>query len=63
MTPRRIAALFDVGGETSVVARERGALIPPLGRFLSSRLPSLYFVVQGLLPFTVGQVTTVLQKR
>ena len=63
MTPKRIGSLFDVGGTTSLVARERGALVPPLGRFLSRRAPSLYFVVQGLLPFAVGQVTTVLQKR
>ncbi len=63
MTPKRIASLFDVEGSTSVVARERGALVPPLGRFLSRHAPSFYFVVQGLLPFAVGQVTTVLKKR
>lgn len=63
MTPKRIASLFDVGAATSVVARERGALVPPLGRFLSRHAPSFYFVVQGVLPFTVGQVTTVLKKR
>ena len=63
MTSKRIASLFDVGDATTVVARERGALVPPLGRFLSRRAPSLYFIVQGLLPFTAGQVTTVLQKR
>jgi ubiquinone/menaquinone biosynthesis C-methylase UbiE len=62
VTPKRIKSLFDVGGATSVVARERGALVPPLGRFLSRRAPSLYFVVQGLLRFAVGQVTTVLRK-
>ncbi len=63
MTSKRIASLFDVGGATTVVARERGALVPPLGRFLSRQAPWLYFVVQGLLPFAVGQVTTVLQKQ
>ena len=63
MTGQRISSLFDVGGATAVVARERGALVPPLGRFLSRHAPSLYFVVQGLLPFAVGQMTTVLQKR
>ena len=63
MTPKRIASLFDVGGATSVVVRERGALVPPLGRFLSRYAPSVYFVVQGLLPFTAGQMTTVLRKR
>jgi SAM-dependent methyltransferase len=62
VTPKRISSLFDVGVSTSVVARERGALVPPLGRFLSRRAPSLYFVVQGIMPFAVGQVTTVLKK-
>lgn len=62
VTPKRISALFDVGGATEVVARERGALIPPLGRFLSRRAPALYFAVQMLIPPAVGQVTTVLKK-
>jgi len=62
MSSKRIASLFEVGVSTVVVARERGALVPPLGRFLSRRLPSLYFAVQAMLPFTVGQVTTVLKK-
>lgn len=63
MSRKRIASLFDVRRATEVVARERGALVPPLGRLLSRRAPSLYFAVQTLLPFTVGQVTTVLRKR
>ncbi len=63
MSPKRIASLFGVGPATTLVARERGALVPPLGRFLSRRAPSLYFVVQALVPFAVGQMTTVLKKR
>ena len=59
----RIKSLFNVGVATDVVVRERGALIPPLGRFLSRVAPPLYFVVQTLLPFAVGQITTVLRKR
>jgi ubiquinone/menaquinone biosynthesis C-methylase UbiE len=62
MNTSRISELFGVGKGTSVVTRERGALVPPLGRFLSRRLPSLYFLTQALLPFAVGQVTTVLRK-
>jgi SAM-dependent methyltransferase len=62
VTPARIASLFDVGGATSVIARERGALVPPVGRRLSRYLPSLYFFVQALLPPLVGQITTVLRK-
>lgn len=63
MSDGRIAELFEINRSTEVVARERGALVPPLGRLLSRRAPSLYFAVQALLPFTVGQITTVLQKR
>ena len=63
VSPSRIADLFDVGGSTEVIRRENGALIPPVGRFLSRSIPSLYFPVQALLPFLVGQTTTVLRKR
>lgn len=62
MNSNRIADLFGVGKATLVAASEKGALVPPLGRFLSRRLPSLYFAAQTLLPFAVGQVTTVLRK-
>jgi SAM-dependent methyltransferase len=63
VSAKRISSLFDVGTATDVVARERGALIPPLGRVLSRVASPLYFVVQTLLPVAVGQITTVLQKR
>ncbi|MEO8192567.1 MAG: class I SAM-dependent methyltransferase [Gemmatimonadales bacterium] len=62
MSKKRIAELFDVGRSTSVVARHRGALVPPVGRRLSRLLPSLYFLVQALVPPAVGQMTTVLRK-
>ena len=62
LTPARISALFSVGRSTEIVARERGALVPPVGRRLSRYAPSLYFLVQALLPPLVGQVTTVLRK-
>jgi SAM-dependent methyltransferase len=58
----RIRNLFDVGRRTRVTGVERGALIPPVGRFLSRSLPSLYFTVQALVPPLVGQTTTVLEK-
>jgi len=54
--------VFDVGRSTSVVTRVRGALVPPLGRRLSRAAPSLYFLVQALLPFAAAQVTTVLRR-
>lgn len=59
---KRIARLFGVGKETSVMCQRRGALLPPLGRALSRYLPSLYFPVCRLFPFLVGQVTVVLRK-
>ena len=58
----KIAELFSVGQATKVVQTERGALIPPLGRRLSRGAPSLYFLVQAMLPFAAGQVTTVLER-
>jgi ubiquinone/menaquinone biosynthesis C-methylase UbiE len=62
INPAVIAKLFDVGRATEVVSRARGALVPPLGRRLSRFAPSLYFLTQTLLPFTAGQVSTVLRK-
>jgi ubiquinone/menaquinone biosynthesis C-methylase UbiE len=62
LSQKRIKSLFGVGRQTTRVGIFRGPLIPPIGRFLSSRLPSFYFLVQAMLPFCVGQVTTVLQK-
>ena len=63
MSRERIGSLFGVGSTTEVIARERGALVPPVGRFLSRRVPALYFAVQTVVPFAVGQITTVLRKR
>lgn len=59
----RIASLFQVGTRTTVLRRTHGALVPPIGRIMSSYLSSLYFIVSRMFPFLVGQVTTVLQKR
>jgi ubiquinone/menaquinone biosynthesis C-methylase UbiE len=62
VTQKRIAELFQVGRQTSRCGVFAGPLVPPVGRFFSRRLPSAYFLVSGLLPFLVGQVTTVLRK-
>ncbi|HEV2418101.1 MAG TPA: class I SAM-dependent methyltransferase [Terriglobia bacterium] len=62
VTQKRIAHLFEVGQKTSRCGVFAGPLVPPVGRFLSRRLPSAYFLVSRLLPFLVGQVTTVLRK-
>ena len=62
MSKGRVTELFDVGGATTLIAREKGALVPPLGRALSKYAPSLYFLAQTLMPPAVGQITTVLRK-
>ncbi len=62
LTQKRIAGLFKVGSETVRCGVFSGPLLPPVGRFLSHRLPSAYFLVRGLFPFLVGQATTVLRK-
>ena len=62
VTAKRIAALFAVGQRTSRCQVLAGPLLPPIGRFLSRRLPAAYFLVSALLPFLAGQVTTVLRK-
>lgn len=59
---KRITDLFGVGTKTRIHCRKHGAVIPPVGRLLSRYLAPLYFVVQRVLPFSVGQITTVLQK-
>jgi len=61
LSRKRIVHLFQVGRKTAILCRKNGALIPPLGRFLSTYLSSSYFIVQRLFPFLVGQVTTILQ--
>jgi SAM-dependent methyltransferase len=62
VTQKRIAGLFEVGVRTRRCGVFAGPLLPPIGRFLSLRLPSAYFLVGALLPFLVGHVTTVLRK-
>lgn len=62
LSPKRIGQLFNVGRSTEFVASQRGALVPPLGRALSRWSPALYFACQSMMPFAVGQTTTVLRK-
>lgn len=62
LTQKRIAGLFRVGSETVRCGVFPGPLVPPVGRFLSRRLPAFYFLVRGLFPFLAGQVITVLRK-
>ncbi len=62
INPGMITDLFSVGSRTSVISREPGALVPPIGRRISRVAPALYFLVQLILPPAVGQMTTLLRK-
>lgn len=62
LTRKELCTLFSVGTATRLMKVHKGALVPPIGRFLSMRTPSLYFVVWRLFPFLVGQVVYVLMK-
>ena len=55
-------SFFSVGTKTELIAVIHGALIPPLGRFLSKNIPSIYFVIAKIFPLLVGQVVYVLKK-
>jgi len=63
VSPRRIADLYQVGTRTEVCRAFRGALVPPVGRFLSKYFSSAYFAVHALFPFLAGHMITVLRKR
>ncbi|TAK34805.1 MAG: class I SAM-dependent methyltransferase [Chloroflexota bacterium] len=59
----RIDQLFQVGRQTRIVGVHHGALVPPLGRYLSRHgMAFVYFGLRGLLRFLCGQVTVVLRK-
>ena len=62
LTKRRLVEMFAVGGKTRLVGVYRGALVPPLGRFLSKWLPAAYFGLATVFPFLVGQVAYLLRK-
>ncbi len=62
LTRKRLRTLFGVGRGTRLIGVYRGALIPPVGRFLSKYLPSTYFLIAAVFPFLVGQVAYLLQK-
>jgi len=62
VTKKRISKIFNVGSQCKIHSQHKGALIPPIGRFLSKHISPLYFIIQSMFPFLVGQVTTVLQK-
>ena len=62
LSQKRIIQLFRVGTTTEVCSISNGALVPPVGRFLSARCPQIYFVICRVFPFLVGQQTTALRR-
>jgi ubiquinone/menaquinone biosynthesis C-methylase UbiE len=62
LSKKRIVRLFGEGDQTQLHSTYKGALIPPIGRFLSEYIPCLYFLVQRLFPFLTGEIVTVLRK-
>lgn len=63
LSKKRMTKLFDVGTRCQLLGTCKGSLIPPVGRFLSKRIPSIYFLLQAVFPALVGQVTYVLRKQ
>lgn len=63
LTKKKLAYFFETDSKTKLITTEKGALIPPLGRFLSKNIPSIYFLICKMFPFLVGQVAYLLRKR
>jgi len=62
LTRKELYKLFFVGSKTELIGVHRGALVPPVGRFLSKHAPFAYFLVATCFPFLVGQVVYILKK-
>jgi ubiquinone/menaquinone biosynthesis C-methylase UbiE len=63
LTMREVHRLFRLGVAADLIARRRGALVPPLGRAVSNYASPLYFLLSALLPALAGQVVYVIRKR
>jgi ubiquinone/menaquinone biosynthesis C-methylase UbiE len=62
LTRGELQRLFGIGRDTEWVGTFRGALVPPVGRFLSKHASWLYFPLAFFFPFLVGQVVYVIRK-
>ena len=58
----RVSRLFTHAKSARLLRIKCGALVPPLGRFISKYLRPIYFLVQAVLPFSVAQVAYILKK-
>lgn len=63
LTQTRLRKLFFSSDKVELVGTYRGALIPPLGRFLSKYFPGAYFSISSLFPFLSAQVVYLVRKR
>ena len=63
LTRGDLRRLFGAGSRARVICTAHGALIPPVGRWLSKFAWPLYFLVAWLFPPLVGQVAYLLQKQ
>ena len=59
---KRIKQLFSVGSKTKIISQANASLIPPVGRFMSQRIPSAYFLLRAVMPFLCGLKVTLLEK-
>ncbi|MEF9989775.1 MAG: class I SAM-dependent methyltransferase [Christensenellaceae bacterium] len=60
---KRVKYLFDVDVKTELIKKYRGALVPPIGRLLSGKMPALYMPIKFIFPFLCGMKTYVLKKK
>jgi len=63
LSAQTVKRLFRVSSATEIEGQFNGALVPPVGRLLSKSMSSVYFMVQRLLPFLVGQTAVVLVRK
>lgn len=63
LTKNRVKRLFRIGAHSELVCTCPGAMVPPVGRFISAYFPSMYFFVSALFPLLVGQVAYLLRKK
>ena len=61
LTGRRIEKLFQ-SDDAQLLGYHKGALIPPVGRFLSKYAACCYFPTWQFMPFLVGQRVAVVSK-
>jgi len=62
LTRKRLGQLFEIPKVCKIIATQKGALAPPIGRVLSKYVPATYFPVAAVFPFLCAQVAYLLRK-